>query len=58
MTVKIYFETMASGMAAKLDPRYRITRNCTNNLGKLPGNSSGTRYISEKFGYIGLSRKK
>ena len=58
MPVKIYFETMASGMAAKLDPKYRIRNNHAFNLGKSSGIGSSNRYLTEKFGYIGLSRKK
>ena len=58
MTVKIFFETMTSGMAAKLDPKYRIANNSAQSLGKSSGIGPGTRYLGEKFGYIGLSRKK
>lgn len=58
MTVKIYFETMTSGMAAKLDPKYRIRNNGTNNLGKLPANGMNGRTVMDKFGYVPLSRKR
>jgi len=58
VTVKIYFETMTSGMAAKLDPKYRIRNSYANNTGKLPGNSLGSRNLLEKFGYIPVSRKR
>jgi hypothetical protein len=58
MNVKIYFESMTSGMAARLDPRYRIVNNCAQNFGKSSGIGPGTKYLTEKFGYIGLSRKK
>ena len=58
MTVKIHFETMTSGMAAKLDPKYRIRNNGTNSLGKLPGNDLNGRNVLEKFGYVPVSRKR
>ncbi len=38
MIVKLYFETMASGMEAKLSPRYRITSANARNLVELAKN--------------------
>jgi hypothetical protein len=58
MTLKIYFESMTSGMAAKLDPKFRIVNNGAQNFGKSSGIGPATKYLTEKFGYIGLSRKK
>jgi len=56
--VKLYFETMASGMAAKLDPRYRITNHYARNLGKLAGNKKGGSNLIAQFGYVETSVKK
>lgn len=58
MAVKIYFETMTSGMAARLDPRYRITKSHAGSPGKVPGNGSGSRYLPNRFGYTEVIIKK
>jgi len=58
MPVKIYFETMTSGMLAKLDPKYRIKHNLTQSLARVSANSSSSRYLSEKFGCVEVGRKK
>ena len=38
MTVKTHFETLASGMKAKLDTRFRVHNNYVHDLQKLYGN--------------------
>lgn len=58
MTLKLHFETMTSGMAAKLDPRYRNTINYTRNLGKLIGTKQGSINFIEQFRDSEVSNKK
>jgi hypothetical protein len=59
--VKIYFETVASGMAAKLDPRYRIIKSHSHGPSKSPGNGSGNsvhKCLLDKFGTSMVSSNK
>ena len=49
MGVKIHFETLASGMRAKLDTRYR-DNNYTHKLRKFYGNGLSTGVLEDAIG--------
>ena len=50
MTVRVHFETLASGMKAKLDPRYRDPNNCVHNGRKLGGSGFSAGVLEDSLG--------
>lgn len=47
MTVKIYFESLTSGMKAKLDTRYKANNNYTYNFRKTYGYGYGANLLGD-----------
>ena len=50
MTVKLHFETLALGMKAKLDARYRAQTNYAYTPATLYGNGSSTAFLGDSIG--------
>jgi hypothetical protein len=50
MTVKIHFETLTSGMRAKLDTRYRAHNDYVLNVRKMNGNSFSKSLLEDAVG--------
>ena len=50
MTVKIHFETLASGMKARLDAKYRTQHNYEPNIRRSNANGFGTSFLDDAVG--------
>ena len=50
MTVRVHFETLASGMKAKLDPMHRDHNNYVHNNRKLYGNGFSASVLEDSLG--------